>query len=122
MRGPMPCAGEALTAMAQKAASAPVFIAADVGGTNARIAVVRGHGDSRVAVLAYRKYGCGDYPSLTAILRDFVAAHPAHAGIDRMAIASAGVVLDDEVINSSLPWHISLSEMRRELHLRELHV
>ena len=39
-----------------------------------------------------------------------------------MAIASAGVVLDEEVINSNLPWRISLPEMRRELHLRDLHV
>jgi glucokinase len=39
-----------------------------------------------------------------------------------MAIASAGVVLDEEVINSNLPWRISLPEMRRELGLRELHV
>ena len=108
--------------MAQTAAPAPVFIAADVGGTHARIGVVRVNGGGRVAVLAYRKYSCGDYPSLTAILRDFAATHAGHAGIDRMAIASAGVVLDDEVINSNLPWRISLSEMRRELQLRELHV
>lgn len=108
--------------MAQTASSAPAFIAADVGGTNARIGVVRVNGDGRVVVLAYRKYSCGDYPSLTAILRDFVATHSAYAGIDRMAIASAGVVLDDEVINSNLPWRISLSEMRRELQLHELHV
>lgn len=111
-----------MTAMAQTASSAPAFIAADVGGTNARIGVVRVNGDGRVVVLAYRKYSCGDYPSLTAILRDFVATHSAYAGIDRMAIASAGVVLDDEVINSNLPWRISLSEMRRELQLHELHV
>lgn len=108
--------------MAPTASSAPAFIAADVGGTNARIGVVRVNNDGSVAVLAYRKYPCGDYPSLTAILRDFLATHPAHAGIDRMAIASAGVVLDDEVINSNLPWRISLPEMRRELQLHELHV
>ena len=103
-------------------AAARHFIAADVGGTHARIGVVRTNGDGAIAVLAYRKYSCGDYPSLTAILADFVASHADAAGIDRMAIASAGVVLDDEVINSNLPWRISLSEMRRALQLRELHV
>ena len=72
-------------------------------------------GECTVAVLAHRKYPCGDYPSLAAILADFVASNSACAGIDRVAIASAGVVLDDEVINSNLPWRISLSEMRREL-------
>lgn len=108
--------------MPASASTARVFIAADVGGTNARIGVVRANGDGRIAVIAYRKYSCGDYPSLTAILREFVAGHPEAAGIDCMAIASAGVVLDDEVINSNLPWRISLSELRRELRLRELHV
>lgn len=114
--------GRRVIRMAQPAFSAPLFIAADVGGTNARIGVVRVNGDGSVAVLAYRKYSCGDYPSLTAILKEFVSGHAASAGIDRMAIASAGVVLDDEVINSNLPWRISLSDMRRELQLRELHV
>lgn len=105
-----------------RASPPQAFIAADVGGTNARIGVVRADGGGAVVVLAYRKYSCGDYPSLTAILAEFVATHPEAAGIDRMAIASAGVVLDDEVINSNLPWRISLPEMRRELRLRELHV
>lgn len=32
------------------------------------------------------------------------------------------MVLDDEVINSNLPWRIKLAELRDSLHLRELHV
>jgi glucokinase len=101
------------------------FIAADVGGTNARIALVQAGDDGRIAVLAYRKYPCGEYPSLTAILAEFVATHADghdRSDFDRMAIASAGVVLDGEVINSNLPWRISLDELRRELRLRDLHV
>jgi glucokinase len=98
------------------------FIAADVGGTNARIGLVRAGSDGHITVLAYRKYPCGEYPSLTAILAEFVASNSACAGIDRMAIASAGVVLDEEVINSNLPWRISLPDMRRELGLRDLQV
>jgi glucokinase len=102
------------------------FIAADVGGTNARIALVRAGTGGRITVLAYDKYPCGEYPSLTAILAEFIArqtrAGTDATGFDRMAIASAGVVLDEEVINSNLPWRISLPELRRELRLRELHV
>ncbi|QNP39418.1 glucokinase [Lysobacter solisilvae (ex Woo and Kim 2022)] len=101
------------------------FVAADVGGTNARIALVQSGDDGRPAVLAYRRYPCGDYPGLGAILADFVAGHAAgfgRADFERMAIASAGVVLDGEVINSNLPWRIVLGDLRRELALRELHV
>ncbi|MGO4221597.1 glucokinase [Lysobacter sp. TAF61] len=98
------------------------FIAADVGGTHTRVGLVRagGVGESQVVVLAHRTYVCADYPSLAAILADFIDGHIACAGIDRVAIASAGVVLDDAVINSNLPWRISLSQLRSELRLSEL--
>ena len=101
----------------------PCFIAADVGGTHTRVGLVRagGAGESAVVVLAHRKYVCADYPSLVAILSDFIAGNAACAGIDRVAIASAGVVLDDVVINANLPWRISLSGLRSELRLSELH-
>lgn len=108
--------------MAPVSASEHAFIATDVGGTNARIALVRASGEGRIGVLAYRRYPCSEYPSLTAILADFVADTSACAGIERMAIATAGVVLDGEVINSNLPWRICLPQMRRELHLRDLQV
>jgi len=101
----------------------PRFLAADVGGTHTRVGLVRpgGAGESDVVVLAHHKYVCADYPSLGAILAEFIASHSACAGIDRVTIASAGVVLDDVVINANLPWRISLSELRSHLRLSELH-
>ncbi|MEG3790892.1 glucokinase [Lysobacter sp. CCNWLW3] len=111
-----------MSAASRLAPAASPFIAADVGGTHTRVGLVRagGPGESAVAVLAHRKYVCADYPSLSAILADFLAGAGAGAGADRVAIACAGVVLDDAVINSNLPWRISLSELRRELGLREV--
>ena len=99
------------------------FIAADVGGTHTRVGLVRpGQGGDSVAVLAHRKYVCADYPSLapilSAFLDEFTAGHG--GGVERVVIACAGVVLDDRVVNSNLPWPISLSELRRELGLREV--
>jgi glucokinase len=118
---------EAMAAVADAAARASVpasqcFIAADVGGTNARLSVVHAHADGGLQVLSWQRYPCADYPSLAAILAEFVEDHPAREGIDCMVIASAGVVLDEEVINSNLPWRISLAQLRDALHLRELHV
>ena len=107
------------------AASASCFVAADVGGTNARIALVQAEGE-RIEILDYRRYPCSQYPSLTAILSDFTGrqldAGQPRAAFERMAIASAGVVLDGEVINSNLPWRISLQDLRDTLGLHELHV
>lgn len=101
------------------------FVAADVGGTNARIALVESDGE-RIEILDYRRYPCSQYPGLTAILSDFTGrqldAGQPRAAFERMAIASAGVVLDGEVINSNLPWRISLQELRDTLGLSELHV
>ncbi|MFT4178428.1 MAG: glucokinase [Thermomonas sp.] len=107
-------------------APAECFVAADVGGTNARVGLVRALADGSIEVLDYRRYPCADYPSLTAILADFAKRHVDGGGsrdaVTRMSIASAGVVLDGEVINSNLPWRISLQDLRDTLGLRELHV
>ena len=116
MMATMACATRAV------APAQPCFIAADVGGTNARVSLVRTDANGELQVLSWQRYPCADYPSLTAILAEFVEGHPAREGIDCMVIASAGVVLDDEVINSNLPWRIKLAELRDSLHLRELHV
>ncbi|MCI4569129.1 glucokinase [Lysobacter sp. CFH 32150] len=111
-----------VNAVPSAAASNACFIAADVGGTHARIGLVRdsGRGESTIAVIAHRKYACADYPGLAAILSDFIASTSACAGIDRVAIACAGVLLDDAVVNANLPWRISLSALRRELGLGEV--
>src|SRR6185312_12465406 len=116
------------------AASAPdpgqPFLAADVGGTHARIGLVSGHADGRrpVSVLHYHRYGCADWASLTAMLQDFVAqlTHTPHAaaaaGIRDCAVACAGYVLDDEIVNGNLPWRVSISDIREGLGIQRLAV
>jgi glucokinase len=91
-------------------------LAADVGGTHARVALVIGQPDPRrpVRILAEGRYDGAEWASLDAILQDFLAAqaHLAPQGIERCAIAIAGYVLDDNVANSNLPWPVSLSRLR----------
>ena len=82
------------------------FLAADVGGTHARIGLVQGS-SSGVSMLAYRKYACADYPDLVSILRDFLT-NEAHVSVDRCALAIAGYVIDGMVINYNLPWKVSI--------------
>ncbi|HJT97850.1 MAG TPA: glucokinase, partial [Rhodanobacteraceae bacterium] len=97
------------------------LIAADVGGTHARVALLEaepGAGAS-FAILEYRKYACADHPSLGAILDDFRAA--AGGGcVDRIALALAGYVIDDVVVNVNLPWTVSVSALRESLGVAEL--
>lgn len=104
----------------QAADAEAVFLAADVGGTFARVALVRElrGGAQPVQVLQYRKYRCAEYPSLGAILRDFCRVHGVQ--VRRCALACAGFLLDDNVINTSLPWSLSVSATRAEAGLDDL--
>ncbi len=93
-----------------------VLLAADVGGTYARVGLVQ-LGAGQPIVSSYRKYRCADHSGLAAILKDFLTGAPpvAHG-----AIACAGYALDDAIINANLPWRVSLTEIRRELQLDDL--
>lgn len=99
----------------------PPFIAADVGGTHARIGLVSAPGvdGQPVRLLRYEKYVCARFASLADILREFVAAH-APAQVHCGAIACAGYPAGDTVINTNLPWPVSILELREALGLREL--
>ena len=114
------------------AASGPgqPFLAADIGGTHARIGLVSGRGDDRqpVRVLHFHRYGCAEWPDLAAMLGDFVAklAQTPHAaaaaGIRECAVACAGYVLDDAIVNGNLAWPVSIRAIRDALGIQRLAV
>jgi glucokinase len=111
-----------------KAQSAPsperAFLAADVGGTHARIGLVSPHPDGRrpVTVLEYRRYACAEWPSLTAVLKDFVGQLNAGTRVESCAVASAGYVLGDAIVNDNLPWPVSIRDIRESLGIASLAV
>jgi len=100
------------------------FLAADVGGTHARIGLVSQHPDGArpVTVLQYHRYACADWPSLTAVLKDFVSQLGSSVHVDRCAVASAGYVLGDAIVNDNLPWPVSIRDIRDSLGIRQLAV
>ena len=100
----------------RSAAAAEPFLAADVGGTHARVALVRRAPSGRPVLERYEKYVCADYPSLAAILREFLAGIDGEA-VREAAIACAGYCLDGTIINTNLPWTVSLDRIRSELNL-----
>src|ERR1700748_206587 len=92
------------------------FLAADVGGTHARLALVRvSHvGDRGLEVLAYRKFACKEFASLSALLQAFLA-HDAPIAVRHCVIACAGQVMGDEILHDNLAWPIRVSELRTAL-------
>jgi glucokinase len=97
-----------------------VLLAADVGGTYARIGVVQ-FGGQTPHVSHFEKYRCADYPNLSAIFERFLVDNN-RVRVSKGAIAIAGYVLDDNVINNNLPWSVSLTQVRRALGFNDLQV
>ncbi len=97
------------------------FLAADVGGTHARIGLVSptGKRTEPVALLRYATYECAQFASLGEILRHFLSDH-ALAPVCCGSIACAGYPDGEQVINSNLPWPVSIPELRAALGVREL--
>jgi len=114
----LPSQADAAAGTWQTLAPGQRFIAADVGGTHARLGWVEVEPGQQVHVHEFHQYACAGYPSLAAILRDFatrVGAGAAHA-----VIAIAGRLDGDILLNSNLPWAVSLSHTRREAGIGQL--
>jgi glucokinase len=101
-----------------------LLLAADVGGTHARVGLLsrQPDGASPVTVLRYQRYACAEWPSLTAVLQHFVTYLDAPAPIGQCVVASAGYVLDDAIVNDNLAWPVSIRDIRDSLALDRLAV
>ena len=92
------------------------FLAADVGGTHARVALVRVSrgGDCGLEVLSYRKFACTEFPSLSELLKAFLVGD-ARIPVRHCVLACAGQVMGDEVLHDNLAWPIHLSQLRNAI-------
>jgi glucokinase len=79
----------------------------DVGGTNARFALVDGEG--RVRHL--HVYEAAHYGSLNEIVADFLKRTMGHKHPPRAVIAVAGPVMDGEIEFTNLDWQVSEGEL-----------
>lgn len=97
------------------------LIAADVGGTHARVGLVQAIAGRAPVIVHQHRYACADFPGLAAILRSFTET----AGIrslDHAAVAIAGMLDGDTLLNTNLPWPVSLAQTRAESGLRRLEI
>ncbi|TAN08001.1 MAG: glucokinase [Rhodanobacteraceae bacterium] len=90
------------------------FLAADVGGTHARVALLRAdaRAGSGFEVLAYRSFLCASFSGLAELLKVFVDLE-ATAPVRCCVIACAGQVIGDAVVGDNLAWPVRLSQLRK---------
>ena len=97
------------------------FLAADVGGTFARVAWMRmPHDQGREPeVLAYRKLACADFEGLPQLLQSFIDSD-AQTRVRHCVLACAGHLKGEEVLNDNSPWPIDLAQLRRAMALDDV--
>jgi len=107
------------------AARGSLVLAADVGGTHARIGLLRARGGAHppLEMLARHVYECAKWPGLGEILEDFLVHHAnGRGGIARCALAVAGYLRGDELVSENLRWPVRISELRERLQLDRLDI
>lgn len=104
-----------------KASAQRLLIAADVGGTHARLALVGIAADGHVEILQHEKYACAAFAGLADIVEAFRRAAGAES-VDEIAMACAGFVVEGEVVNENLPWLVSVPQLRERLRSTHLAV
>lgn len=97
---------------------ADTLIVADVGGTYARVALADVAAGQAPRIRALRRYACADAVSLAAILAAFRAS--LDAAPTSAVVAIAGVLEGDELVNTNLPWPVSVAATRRDAGLATL--
>ena len=88
------------------------FIVADIGGTNARFALVTGKKGDQIQIDDQQTLNGSEFPTFADALDAYTGTLK---GIKPRAacVAIAGPVDEDQVSMTNLSWHFSLSEMRK---------
>ncbi|MCF7749802.1 glucokinase [Bacillus subtilis subsp. subtilis] len=94
------------------------IIVADVGGTFARLALAQVCDGQPPRLSGLRRYSCAEFASLAAILADFMAV--TEPPLDTAVVAIAGLLEGDHLVNTNLPWPVSVADTRAQAGLRSL--
>lgn len=91
-----------------------MLIAGDIGGTKTDLAIFSSEAGPHTP-LAEAKVHSADYPSLQAIVKEFLVK--AKKPVDRACFAVAGPVIAGRVKTTNLPWVIQDAALAKELNL-----
>jgi glucokinase len=96
-----------------------MLLVGDIGGTKTALAVVSAAVGPR-APLAQATFPSADYPSLEAVVREFLST--IEFPIERAAFAVAGPVIAGRSKITNLPWLVDTEVLRQTLHLPAVHL
>lgn len=93
-------------------------IIGDIGGTNARFAIVE---DGQILYQSSLK--CSDYEGLQQAVEAYIATLPTSVDVKRAAFALAGPITgEDHFRLTNHPWQFSISETKQILGVEQLHM
>lgn len=95
------------------------LLAGDIGGTKTNLAIFSTEAGLR-APLAEATFPSGDYPSLEAVVREFLDQTRHKVG--RASFGVAGPVIGGEATITNLPWRMSETELAKTLDLDSVHL
>jgi glucokinase len=91
-----------------------MLVAGDIGGTKTDLAIFSSKAGP-LAPIAQERVHSTDYPSLQAIVKEFL--RKAKTPVDRACFAVAGPVIGGRVKTTNLPWAIEDTSLAEELNL-----
>ena len=91
-----------------------IILAGDVGGTNARLAIVELQGRS-ARFVHQNRYPSGEYPGLAPIVRRFLEETGTRP--DRACLAIACPVVGDDCTAPNLPWTVNARALAAEIEI-----
>jgi glucokinase len=96
-----------------------MLLAGDIGGTKTRLALYSA--ETGLAPLVQATFKSAGYPSLEAVVLDFLAGDEAAAfSVDRAAFGVAGPVVDGQSAATNLPWVIREATLQETLGTQEV--
>lgn len=94
-----------------------MLLAGDIGGTKTNLAIFSPDRGPRKPV-AQKIYPSGQYPSLEAIVQEFLST--VHVPIERASFGVAGPVVNGHATITNLPWMMDEKQLQDRLHIRKV--
>jgi len=96
-----------------------MLIAGDIGGTKTDLAIYSPESGPHTP-LAQTEVHSGDYPSLQAMVKEFLAQHK--TSVDVASFDVAGPVINGRVKTTNLPWTLDEETLANDLDLKAAHL